>query len=66
MNLPQKYLIQKLPENYTKEQKDQLIAHELKLLDKSMVKLQVPTILLERLKREFDESQRQLDNPQQR
>lgn len=47
----------------SQEHRQQQISHELKLLDKQMIKLQVPTILLERLKREFDESQRQLDNP---
>jgi len=37
-------------------QKKELQAQELKLLDKQMNSMLVPTIILERLKREFDES----------
>ena len=41
-------------------QRKEFIANELKHLDKQMNKMLVPTILLERLKKEFDESTKQL------
>ena len=57
-HLPHRFLVMEDPIKFeSPEQKEEFIQNELKNLDKQMQKMTVPTILLERLKKEFDETE---------